>query len=119
MKKIKLLGLALFALFAFSAVLANAAFAEEALWLVKGEEVTAKLASETTGELLLIVLKEVIVGETWVLCSGTFDGTVGPGSADEVTALLNLAIEEVTAAKLLICEGEKACEKTADVEVVA
>jgi hypothetical protein len=96
MKKIHLIGLALFAVFAFSAVSVATASATELLWLVDGEPITAEGGepSETEGELELSDLKTAL-GVAKVLCSGLFVGTVGPGAHDLITGVLNLNSEPI------------------------
>jgi hypothetical protein len=90
MRKIQILGLALFAVFAFGAISAASALAVSE-WLVEGAALTAPLASETEGLLFLVQLE----GGTTVLneidCEGIFDGTIGPGATDKITEVLNLA----------------------------
>jgi hypothetical protein len=74
-KKIHVLGLALVAVFAFSAVTAISASALE--WLVKNETVTAALEVKTIGLLNLIHLSEAFLKPEVVFhCEGIFDGMV-------------------------------------------
>lgn len=96
MRKIQILGLAVIAVFAFSAVAANSAFAE-VKWLVAGAAITAETASETEGELELIVYESStssVVLEA-LLCSGIFDGFLVPPNLALIVDLLNLAKEEI------------------------
>jgi hypothetical protein len=96
MRKIQILGMALFAVFAFSAVAAASAFAASE-WEVEGVKLTTTLPAETQGSLSLIKLvsstNSAILVE--VHCEGIFDGTVGPGSKDTINKVLNLAMEEI------------------------
>jgi len=94
MLQFKVLGLALVAVFAFAVASAASASAEVALWNANGVEVKENLASDTEGLLNLIV--DTILGDVNVHCEGIFDGTVGAGGVDEITALLNLAGEEIS-----------------------
>jgi hypothetical protein len=97
MKKLHVVLLALFAVFAFSAAIAGSASAETTLlaeWLFNGAAITALLPVETTGELLLETLV-LGISAVDIDCSGIFDGSVGPNGEDEVTKLLNLAKEEI------------------------
>jgi hypothetical protein len=93
MKKSHILGLALFAIFAFGVLTAASAMAAVefllAEWLVNGAPITETLATDSeSGE---IALEETVLGvKTVVLCSGIFDGTIGPNGVDEITALLDL-----------------------------
>lgn len=88
MKKIHVLGLVLFAVFAFSSVIASAAFAESE-WLAGGLAIGVALAADTAGTVLLINLEggAVLIE---VECSGLFEGTVGPGAADTITDAVGL-----------------------------
>jgi hypothetical protein len=91
MRKIRIIGLSLFALFALGAFTASSAFAETEV-LVKGAAVAGK-AFETEGLLELIKLTEV--GSRNVLervdCSGIFDGTFETATLGWIEDLLNLA----------------------------
>jgi len=73
-----MVGLALFAVLAFSAIAATSAFAGE--WLWEGNPITSELAVDAEGELLLTVLESgnVLVE---ILCSGLFEGTVAGATA--------------------------------------
>jgi hypothetical protein len=93
MKKSHILGLALFAVFAFGVLAAASAMAAVefllAEWLVNGSPIMETLAVD--GESSEIALEETVLGvKTVVLCSGIADGTIGPNGAGEVTALLDL-----------------------------
>jgi hypothetical protein len=118
MRKIHIVAMALFAVFAFSSFAASSAFAlsfELAEWLVNGGTVSAELVSEGSGELLL---EDTKFGA--VLCDGILDGTIGPNSADLITKILNLAGEEIgeLTGSGLLCTTEKTCESsTTDIEV--
>jgi hypothetical protein len=95
MKKIRVLGVALFALCMFSVIVATASFAGE--WLVEGAAIALSLTSETEGLFLIKTYEgpaspNVLVE---VLCGGIFDGTVGPGAADLVTELLDLSMNSI------------------------
>ncbi len=93
MKHLRLLGVALFAIFAFGAVSAVTASAVEFLlaeWLVSGSPVTSTLLVDTEGELTLSETIPIINVKISVLCSGVFDGTIGPTGEDTITELLTL-----------------------------
>jgi hypothetical protein len=117
MKRYQLLGLALVAVFAFSAIVASAAGAVEFLlaeFLEAGAKITTAKASDSEGELELKSLNGGGFGvESIALCSGIFDGTTGPGSTDELTKLLNLAGTEIGSTPLsgtaLTCTNDKNC----------
>jgi hypothetical protein len=89
MKKIHLMGLALFAVFAFGAIAASSAFAEDR-WLIDEVAVATLTSVQTSGVLLLQDLKTPL-GVAHVECSGILDGTVGPAGEDEITDVLTLA----------------------------
>jgi len=98
MKKFYAIAVSLFAVFAFCAVAAGSASAEE--FLANGKAITEELASEGSGELTLTVLATATTIGAAILCSGIFDGTVGPGRFDLITKLLNLAKEEISGTAL-------------------
>lgn len=115
MKKVQIIGLALFAVFAFStAAVTSSAFALEyvlASWLVNGKSITkaeGALPSEGKGELLL----EDVTKKGAIVCSGILDGTIGPESLDEITKVLNLSTVEIgeLTGKGLECKGQTTCE---------
>jgi len=92
MTNIKILGLALFAVFAFSAVAAASAFAADE-WLFNGSPIGAgvELATNTEGSLVIDVLDEtktILLNE--IDCSGLFEGTVGSAGVDLVLDLFEL-----------------------------
>jgi len=113
MRKIQIVGLAFLAVCAFSAIMATSASAaltfSLAQWLVNKELVLTALLADSTGELLL----ENTSNGADIDCSGLFEGTIGPESADTVTMLYNLEgtlIEELAGTGLL-CEALAVCEK--------
>jgi hypothetical protein len=117
MKKIQIIGMALVAMFAFSALLASTASAEVTLlaeWLINSLEVVTLTLVETTGSILL---SDTSNGSD-VKCSGIFDGSVGPNGEDEITEVLSLAKVAVALGSELVCESGAVCEKsTTDVLV--
>jgi hypothetical protein len=88
---IKALGLALFAVFAFSAVAAASAFAESE-WLWKGSPIPAgqELLTDTEGTLTLDVLNAAGTLINEIDCSALFEGAVLPGGIDLVTDVWSL-----------------------------
>jgi len=94
MRKLYVIGLALVAMFAFTAVAASSASAVEYLWLVAGLSIegTEEKASETSGELELADLGSSAGGAV-VLCSGILDGFLLPKGRDLITAVLMLGGE--------------------------
>jgi hypothetical protein len=105
MKKIQILGFAMFAMFALSAIAATSAFAEPE-WLVETLKVTETLPAETEGLLNLIALENnTPLNE--INCEGILDGTIGPPLAsnpgvgtDEITAVLSLNQETISSTPL-------------------
>jgi hypothetical protein len=105
---IKVLGLALFAVFAFSAVMAASSFAVSE-WLFNGAAIGngVELATNTEGTLTLDVLDgtgALLINE--IDCSGLFEGTVGAAGVDLVLDLFSLTgtlIEELPGTSLT-CE---------------
>ena len=114
MRKIHLFTVAVVAMCAFSALVTASASAvltfEKAEWLSGGVAITEALLADSVGELLF----ENLLNTADNLCSGLFEGTVGPGGADTVTMVYNLAgtlIEELGAAGTgLLCESMALCE---------
>jgi hypothetical protein len=103
MRKFQTVILALVAVSAFGAVLTASASAEVtlvALWLANGLEITANLASETSGSLLLEDTKAPLVGKAAALCSAILDGVVGANGTDEIREVLNLAKELISSTPL-------------------
>jgi hypothetical protein len=84
-------------------------------WLVGGVAVTAELATETTGELLFEDTKAT-TGKVAILCSGIFDGWVGPSSLGWVSEVLNLSGEAISTTPLtglaLECTAQEGCESS-------
>jgi len=118
MTKFRILGIALVAVFAFGAVLAASASAVTFLlaeWLVGGQAVTTELTTEATGELLLEDTKVPLLGKAVVLCSGIFDGWVGPNSLDWVSEVLTLAKVATSTTALtgtaVECTNQENCEE--------
>jgi hypothetical protein len=116
MTNIKVLGIALFAVFAFSAVAAASAFAADE-WLFNGSPIGAgvELATNTEGTLTIGVLNAAKTEElNTINCSGLFEGTVGAVGVDLVLDLFELVtgslIEELEPSpgvegKSLSCEN--------------
>jgi hypothetical protein len=109
MSRIRILGLALVAAFAMSAVAATAASAapvweEEVGGVFK--PITVAKASTSTGTLKL---KDTgtLLGESEVECTGTDKGTVGAGSADTITEI-----------KATECKGIKVCKAPVTAEAL-
>jgi hypothetical protein len=113
MKRFRLMGVTMVALFAFGAILAASASAATFLlaeWLDGGTAVTTELLTEVTGELLL----EDVKLKSAVLCSGVLDGWVGPNSLDYVSEVLTLGGGSVNTTALsasgLSCTPQTGCE---------
>ncbi|MGC2373178.1 MAG: hypothetical protein WA484_04810 [Solirubrobacteraceae bacterium] len=106
MKKIHILGLALVAVFAFSAIAAASAFAESE-WLVGGAVVTGKVEvlSESTALKLCDEKGGLFLEDACIKCSGLDKGFVGPGKADETTEVTGLAGEK----DIVNCTNELNC----------
>lgn len=112
MKKMHIWGLALAAVFAFSAVVVASAFAEEPVWLLDSAKVTAVSPVETTGELTLTELEGPLGVHAGVLCSGILDGTIGLKGTNEVTKVLTLAkteTESLVEGKEIACANVENC----------
>lgn len=87
MQRIKILGLALMAVCAVSALVSASALAAHE-WLLNGKPITTavKINSKSVGSLLLEDL-HASGGAVAIVCEGTDKGTVGPGAKDEVTSI--------------------------------
>jgi hypothetical protein len=117
MRKFQLLGAALVAMFSFG-VLASSASAVNtfllAEWLVGGHPVVSELLVEISGELLLEDTKVPLIGKAMILCSGLFDGWVGPHSLDWISEILTLSGVAVSNVDLsgasLDCTPQTGCE---------
>lgn len=114
------------ALFAFGALTAMSASAANvyllAEWLVGGAAVTTQLLVEISGELLLEDTKGALGSPAMVLCSGIFDGWIGPNSLgfiSEVLSLTGVAISnaETLTGESLNCTAQTACETNTTVLV--
>jgi hypothetical protein len=99
MKKIHVIMLSLVAVFAFSAFASSAFAADE--WLANGAAISTALTANTEGELLL---EDTSLGLD-VNCSGKFEGTVGPGAADEITKVVDLEGKNPLHCSAASCEG--------------
>jgi hypothetical protein len=114
MKRFQVILGALVAMCALSALMAAAASGATFLlaeWLLNGVAITSNDLVEIEGEILLIDLG---TGND-ILCSGYFDGWVGPQSLDWVSEVLNLAKEAISSSPLvglaLLCERDAgSCE---------
>lgn len=123
MRKLQILCLALFAVFALGAVMVAPALAEEnMLWLLNGTTIegTTKVPTEIAGSLLLTDLELATEGVT---CAGIFDGTVSANGADETTAVLTSTGEllegTIAGQDLLVCTNDSAgpCEAGEEIDV--
>jgi hypothetical protein len=114
MKKAHVLGLAMFAVLAFSVTAVASASAATILWLASGVAIGTAEPVTSTGEIELRNLKDALGQEIAVLCSGVFDGTVGPGAEDLITTVLNLGTggtEISLAKKITTCTNLMGCTK--------
>ncbi|MGH2912058.1 MAG: hypothetical protein ACRDJ3_06235, partial [Solirubrobacteraceae bacterium] len=93
MKKIYILGLALVAMLAFSAIAVSSAFAEFTLlaeWLINSLPVAELTSVEISGLLLLVDLKGALGNPAGAHCEGLFKGSVGANGEDEITEVLSV-----------------------------
>jgi len=98
MKRIKMLGLMVVAVFALSAVAASTASALQ--WLDNGLPITVPILVLSTGTLLLADLAS-LGGGTSLTCEGDNHGTVGPGALDLTISItpLNCSFEKAGGCK--------------------
>jgi len=114
MRKLKIVGLALFALVAFSAVAAASASAHT--WEEDGSEILT--AKEGTTEGLILLEDMGAPGKPDLLCSGKFTGTFGPGGSTMITMIEDLEVpanlEDANTLSWLKCEftAKGLCEGT-------
>jgi hypothetical protein len=116
MRKIQIVGLALVAVFAFSAFTASA-FAVSKL-LLNGAEITAATSIQVSGELLLQDTGAPATPD--LICSAIYDGTIAVGGTlITVEGVLTLAgvLLEVTGGDLLECASET-CTNPVDEELL-
>lgn len=85
MLRIRIIGLALVATFAFSAMVAASASA--LVWELNGAKLEASMETTSTGELELEDSKVPLVGATAVKCKGTDKGTVNIEGKDTITEI--------------------------------
>jgi hypothetical protein len=116
MKRFRLLGVALAAVFAVGVVLASSASATVtfllAEWLKNGTAVAGELNSIAEGTILLEDTS-TLVGPSAVICSGALLGRVGEDGLDVISEVLNLAKELIGSELVglpLECEKETFCE---------
>ncbi len=112
MKKIQMIGVAVLALLAVGVVSVASASATTLQWLKNGLPIGAAQASTTEGEILLANPNGGGLGvKVDVLCSGKFDGTVGPGVEDLITEVLDLTgAMVISLTNLLVCTNIEGCE---------
>jgi len=126
MRKFGLVGIAIFAVLAFSAFSASAAFAEPEL-LFDEATVTANQGLESEGELELTDTKAFGGAAATVKCSGFLDGTyLFAERKIDIETILTLGKKSVTSLGTggstgeeasVLCEALTICEKTTDVEL--
>jgi hypothetical protein len=123
MKKIYLLGLAMFAVLAYGAVMAaSSALALESVWLVDGAKPLVGVAADVEGLLELTDTNVPGIGEVKVHCEGSFDGLIGPGKEDLIEEVLTpggVKVEELVGAGLICKKVTSNCEEPAmkDIEL--
>jgi hypothetical protein len=113
-KKIHVLGLALVAMFALSAVATSAASAELvyelALWLINGNDVVNPILVVATGDLLFHNLLNGAI----LHCSGQLEGWIENNSLDLITMVWDLEllvlIVELSTGPSISCESLAICE---------
>jgi hypothetical protein len=96
--KLRVLCMALFAVFAFGAITASAAFAEPE-WLVEEKALIGQTLAEAVGTILLVRWESealtAVRGE--IECSGISVGQIGPGNAGLIEELYSLASVKIGA----------------------
>ncbi len=74
-------------------------------WLVSGSPVTSTLLADIEGELLFEETIPIINVQLDFLCSGVFDGTIGPTGEDAITELLTLTTGTLVSSTPLVEPG--------------
>jgi hypothetical protein len=103
MVRIRIIGMALVTVFAIFAVVAASASALE--WLLNGAPIATATAVSSSGSLLLEDLAAT-GGAVAIECTGTDEGTVGPGAKDEVKKITATSCKFQTG-KNGICEASE------------
>jgi hypothetical protein len=125
LKRLRVLAIALVAMFAVGVLVASAAYAEEgewlagsnAEWLANGSSITGVgLVASTTGLLELTDLKAP-GGSVTADCEGSFDGTLGTEGIGEIVEALYLGKKETES--LLECEIVKSKEGLCETSMLA
>jgi hypothetical protein len=110
MRRLRLLGLAVFAVLAFGAVAAaSSASALESVWLVNGARAEVRELVLSEAELTLLNEGGGIIPKIALLCSGLDEGWVGPGSLDEITLIMSLG-EVESVENWILCTPQEGCE---------
>lgn len=87
MLRIRIIGMALVAVFALSAVAVASASAAENEWSLSKVDVTSTMSVTSKGTLKLTDTSVPIAGSVTVTCEGTNAGTVLPGGKDTITTI--------------------------------
>ncbi|HEY5194240.1 MAG TPA: hypothetical protein VIJ39_10270 [Solirubrobacteraceae bacterium] len=108
MRKRHIVGLVFTTVFAVVVVSAASAFAATE-WQLNAKPITSATATTTTGKFLLEDMNSITKVD--IECNVTFDGSVGPGAADEITKILNSAgVEEKAENLAKVIEPSINCE---------
>jgi len=121
MRKIQIVVLGFFAVFAFGAFAATSAFAEESQILAANEPILVLLAIEIAGEVLLEDMNTA--ADSKILCSGIFDGMIEPGGTlvyiEHLLTLSGVLLEDpVTLTDLVECEKDPTNNCVAPIDVI-
>jgi hypothetical protein len=109
MKKSHVFGCMVFAVVAFSVMMAASAFAATLQWLANGKPI-ATPQSASTIITLEIGNETAIAGfKLKALCVGTLDGTVGPGGEDMITEVLERGNKIELGDKEMNCINDDSC----------
>jgi hypothetical protein len=107
MLRIKILGLALVAVFMVGAIAASSAMATHQ-WLINGSPITSRVKVHSLG-LLLLADTKALGGEVKIHCHGFDDGWVGPGNIDLILHISASLHGSLLGIELMIhCKFDKA-----------
>jgi hypothetical protein len=111
MKKAHVVGVAMFAVLLFGVMSVASASAATLQWLEDALPIGTASNNDAEGEITLTNLKTAIGTKAAVLCSGIFVGSVGPGSQDVITEVLDLAEKPITLTARITCTNIEGCPK--------
>jgi hypothetical protein len=109
MRKTHVFGLIMFAVFAFSVMVASAS-AATLQWLAAGKPITTPQLFDSVGTIEGGNEKAIAGFKIAILCTGSFDGTVGPGVEGMITEVLDTSEKTIVlGTNEIACINDKSC----------